>query len=101
MPERQTNASEQKNGITDDRKTGRKTYPDKGTRGLDRGRPVPPGGACDGPTVEPPVGRVLLGALANGVAEDLCAAEASWPRVLTPVDSAPASDANAAAPTAD
>jgi hypothetical protein len=44
-----------------------------GTRGLDSGRPKPPGGTCDGPTVEPPVGRVLLGAWADGASEDLCA----------------------------
>jgi hypothetical protein len=81
------------------RKIGRKTYPDMGTRGLDPGRPEPPDGACDGPTVEPPAGRVLLGALASRASKVLCATEASWPRVLTPVDSAPASDADAATPT--
>jgi hypothetical protein len=71
-----------------------------GTRGLDSGRPEPPGDTCDGPTVEPPVGRVLLGARADGASEDLCAAEAISPRVLTPVDGALASDADAAALTA-
>jgi hypothetical protein len=58
-------------------KTGQKTYPDRGTRGLDLSRPEPPGGAYDGPTIEPPAGRVLLGALANGASKVLCAAEAS------------------------
>jgi hypothetical protein len=71
-----------------------------GTRGLDPGRPEPPNGACDGPTVEPPAGRALLGALASGASKVLCAVEASWPRVLMPVDGAPASDADTAAPTA-
>lgn len=40
--------------------------PDIGTRGLDPDGPEPPDGACDGPTVEPPAGRALLGALVNG-----------------------------------
>jgi hypothetical protein len=72
-----------------------------GTKGLDPGRPEPPNGTCDGPTVDPPVGRVLLGARADGVSEDLCTAEASWPQVLTPVDGALASNVDAAAPTAN
>jgi hypothetical protein len=71
-----------------------------GTRGLDPGKPEPPDGTCDGPTVEPPVGWVLLRARADGASKDLCAAEAIWPRVLTPVDGALASDADAAAPIA-
>jgi hypothetical protein len=81
-------------------KIGRKNYPDMGTKGLDSGRPEPPDGACDGPTVEPPAGRALLGALVSGASKVLCATKASWPRVLTPVDGAPASDADAAALTA-
>jgi hypothetical protein len=81
-------------------KIGQKTYPDMGTKGLDPSRSEPPDGACDSPTVEPPAGRVLLGALASGASKVLCAAEASWPRVLTPINGASASDANAAAPTA-
>jgi hypothetical protein len=72
-----------------------------GTRGLDPGKPEPPDGTCDGPTVEPPVSRVLLGARADGASEDLCAAEAIWPWVLTPVDGALASDASAVAPPAN
>jgi hypothetical protein len=71
-----------------------------GTRGLEPGRPKTLDGACDGPTVEPPAGRVLLEALANRASKVLCATEASWPRVLTPVNGAPASDTDAAAPTA-
>jgi hypothetical protein len=71
-----------------------------GTRGLDLGKPEPPDGTCDGPTVEPPVGRVLLRARADEASEDLCAAKAIWPRVLTPVDGALASDADAVAPPA-
>jgi hypothetical protein len=71
-----------------------------GTRGLDPGRPEPLGSTCDDPTVEPPVGRVLLRAGANEVSKDLCAAEASWPRVLMPIDGALAFDADATAPTA-
>jgi hypothetical protein len=71
-----------------------------GTRGLDPGRLEPPDGAYDGPTVEPPAGQALLGALASGASKVLYAAKASWPRVLTPVDGAPASDADTAAPTA-
>jgi hypothetical protein len=71
-----------------------------GTRDLESGRPEPPGGTCDGPTVEPPVGRVLLRARADGASEDLCTAEAIWPWVLTPIDGALAYDADADAPTA-
>jgi hypothetical protein len=82
-------------------KIRRETYPDMGTRGLDPGRPEPPGGTSDGPTVEPPIGRVLLRAWVDGVSKDLCAAEASWPWVLTPVDGSLASDPDAAAPTTD
>jgi hypothetical protein len=73
-----------------------------GTRGLGPGGLEPPDGVCDGPTVEPPAGRALLGALAGGVSKVLYAVEASWPRVLTPVDGAldADADANAAAPAA-
>jgi hypothetical protein len=71
-----------------------------GTMGLDSGRPEPPGGTYDGPTVEPPVSRVLLGARADGASKDLCAAEAIWPRVLTPVNGTLVSDADATALTA-
>jgi hypothetical protein len=71
-----------------------------GTRGLDPGRLEPLDGACDGPTVEPPTGRALLEALASGASKVLCAVEASWPQVLTPLDGAPTSDTDATAPTA-
>jgi hypothetical protein len=71
-----------------------------GTKRLDPGRPEPPDGACDGHTIEPPAGLVLLRALASGASKVLCAAKASWPRVLTPIDGAPASDADVTAPTA-
>jgi hypothetical protein len=47
-----------------------------GIRGLDSGLPEPPDSLCEGPSVEPPVGRVLLGARVNGALEDLCADEA-------------------------
>jgi hypothetical protein len=50
-----------------------------GIRGLDSGLPEPPDGIREGPSVEPPVGRVLLGARADGVPEDLCVDEAIWP----------------------
>jgi hypothetical protein len=68
-----------------------------GTRGLDPGGPEPPDGTCDGPTIKPPAGRVLLGALAGGASRVLCATKASWPRVLTPVDGAPDADTDATA----
>jgi hypothetical protein len=70
------------------------------TRFLDPGRPEPPDGACDGPTVEPPTGRVLLGALASRASNVLCTVEASWPQVRTPIDGNLAFDADTAAPTA-
>jgi hypothetical protein len=41
---------------------------------------------------------VLLGAQADGVPEDLYADEAIWPRVLTPVDGALASDTDVVVP---
>jgi hypothetical protein len=66
-----------------------------GTRGLGPSGPEPPDGACDSPTIEPPVGRALLGALAGEASRVLYAAEASWPRVITPVDDAPDADADA------
>jgi hypothetical protein len=69
-----------------------------GIRGLDSGLPKPPDDICEGPSVEPPIGWVLPGARADGASEDLCADEAIWPRVLTPVDSALASDADIVAP---
>jgi hypothetical protein len=69
-----------------------------GIRGLDSGLPEPPDGLCEGPSIESPVGRVLLGAWADGAPEDLCANEAIWPRVLTPIDGALASDAVVVAP---
>jgi hypothetical protein len=47
--------------------------------GLDPGKPEPPDNTCDGPSVEPPVGRVLLGARADRASKDLCADEAIWP----------------------
>jgi hypothetical protein len=72
-----------------------------GSRGLDPGKPEPPDGTCEGPSIEPPVSWVLLGAWADGASEDLCADEAIWPRVLTPVDSALASDTDAVAPPAN
>jgi hypothetical protein len=68
-----------------------------GIRGLYSGLPEPPDGICEGPSVEPPVGRVLLGAQADGVLKGLCADEAIWPRVLTPIDGALASVADAVA----
>jgi hypothetical protein len=71
-----------------------------GSRGLDPGKPEPPDGTCDGPSVEPPIGRVLLGARVDGASEGLCVAEAIWPRVLMPIDGALASDDNAVAPPA-
>jgi hypothetical protein len=69
-----------------------------GIRGLDSGLPEPPDDICEGSSVEPPVGWVLLGARADGAPEDLCVDEAIWPRVLTPVDGALASDVDAVAP---
>jgi hypothetical protein len=71
-----------------------------GSRGLDPSPPEPPDGTCDGPSVEPPVGRVLLGARANGASEDLCADEAIRPRVLTLIDGALTSDVDVVAPPA-
>jgi hypothetical protein len=44
---------------------------------------------------------VLLEAQANGAPEDLCADEAIWPQVLTPIDGALASDADVVAPPID
>jgi hypothetical protein len=41
---------------------------------------------------------VLLGAWVDGAPEDLCIDEAIWPRVLTPIDGALASDADVVAP---
>jgi hypothetical protein len=58
----------------------------------------PPDGFCEGPSVEPPVGLVLLGARADGAPEVLCADEVIWPRVLTLDDGALASDADVATP---
>jgi hypothetical protein len=72
-----------------------------GSRGLDPGKPKPPDSTCDGLSVEPPVGWVLLRAQADGATEDLCGDEAIWPRVLTPIDSALASDADAVTPPTD
>jgi hypothetical protein len=71
-----------------------------GIRGLDSGLPEPPDGICEGSSIEPPVGRVLLRARADGAPEDLCADEAIWPRVLTPVNGALASDTDIIAPPA-
>jgi hypothetical protein len=67
-------------------------------RGLDSGLPETPDGICEGPSVEPHVGRVLLGARADGAPEDLYVDEAIWPRVLTSIDGALASDADVVAP---
>jgi hypothetical protein len=50
-----------------------------GIRGLDSGFTEPPDGFCEGPSVEPPVGLVLLGARADGAPEVLCTDEAIWP----------------------
>jgi hypothetical protein len=47
-----------------------------GIRGLDFGFTEPPDGFCEGSSIEPPVGLVLLGAWADGAPEDLCAEEA-------------------------
>jgi hypothetical protein len=71
-----------------------------GIRGLDSGLPEPPDDICEGPSIVPHVGRVLLGARADGVPKDLCADETIWPRVLMPVDGALASDADVVAPPA-
>jgi hypothetical protein len=46
-----------------------------GIRGFDLGFPEPPGGFCDGPSVEPLVGPELLGAWANDASEVLFAIE--------------------------
>jgi hypothetical protein len=70
-----------------------------GIRGLDSGLLEPPNGIREGPSVEPPVGWVLLEARANGAPKDLCADKAIWPRVLTPVDGALALDADAIVPS--
>jgi hypothetical protein len=50
------------------------------------------------PSIERPVGQVLLATQADGAPEDLCANEAIWPRVLTPIDGALASDTDVVAP---
>jgi hypothetical protein len=68
-----------------------------GSRGLDPGKPKPPDDTCDGPSIEPPVDRVLLRAWADGASEDLCVDEAIWPRVLMPVDNALSSDTDVVA----
>jgi hypothetical protein len=73
------------------------TYPDMGIMGLDSGFPEPPDGFCEGPSVEPPIGLVILGARADGTPEVLCADEAIWPQVLMPNNGALASDADVAA----
>jgi hypothetical protein len=52
------------------------TYLDKGIKGLVFGFSKPLDGFCDGPSVEPPVGLVLLGAQADEAPEVLCADEA-------------------------
>jgi hypothetical protein len=69
-----------------------------GIMGIDSSLLGPPNGFCEGPSVEPPVGRVLLRAWVDGAPKDLCADEAIWPRVLTPVDGALASDTDVIAP---
>jgi hypothetical protein len=71
------------------------------SRALTPASPEPPDGLCEGPSVEPAVGLVLLGAWTDGVPEVLCADEAIWPRVLTPDDGALASDADVAVPPVD
>jgi hypothetical protein len=42
------------------RKARRDTYPDKGIKGFVSGFPEPLDGFCDGPSVKPSVGLVLL-----------------------------------------
>jgi hypothetical protein len=54
-----------------------------GIRGLDSGLPEPPNDIYEGPSVEPPVGRVLLRAWANGAPEDLCSSTVPWPQTPT------------------
>jgi hypothetical protein len=44
------------------RKITQDTYPNMGIKGFALGFPEPPGGFCDGPSVEPLVGLELLGA---------------------------------------
>jgi hypothetical protein len=83
------------------RKARRGTYPDKGIKGLDSGFPEPLDGFCDGPSVEPPVGLVLLGAWADEAPGVLCTDEAILPRVLTPNNGALASDVDIAVPPVD
>jgi hypothetical protein len=67
-----------------------------GIKGLISSFPEPLDSFCDGPSVEPPVGLVLLGAWADEAPKVLCTDEAIWPRVLTPDDGALASDINVA-----
>jgi hypothetical protein len=76
----------------------RDTYPNKGTRGFISGFPEPLDGFCDGPSVEPPVSLVLLGAWADKAPRVLCADEAIWPRVLTPDGGALVSGINIVGP---
>jgi hypothetical protein len=47
-----------------------------GIRGLDSSLPKPPDGFCEVPSVDPPVGRVLLRARVDGAPKDLYADEA-------------------------
>jgi hypothetical protein len=67
-------------------------------KGFVSGFPEPLDGFYDGPSVEPPVGLVLLRAWANEEPGVLSADEAIWPRVLTPDDGALASDIDVAVP---
>jgi hypothetical protein len=50
------------------------------------------------PLCRAPIGLVLLGARADRAPEDLCADEAIWPQVLTPVNGALALDTDVVAP---
>jgi hypothetical protein len=74
------------------------TYPDRGIRGFVSGFPVPLDGFYDGPSVEPPVGLVLLRAWADEAPGVLCTDEAIWPRVLTPDNGTLASGVDIAVP---
>jgi hypothetical protein len=76
----------------------RNAYPEIDTKGLDPVRAEPPGAADCGLAAAPPAGRALVGALTDAPPCAFCASEASWPRVLTPVDAAADDDAGTAVP---
>jgi hypothetical protein len=72
-----------------------------GIRGLVPGFLEPPKALCDVPSVEPPAGLGLPRAWADKVFEVLYVIKATWPRVLTPNDAAPASGVDTVVPHAD